>query len=491
MFYDWEFRFRDLGPVRDATLKLGDLTIITGRNNTGKTYMVYTLYGFLRDFSDMAFEVMGDWSASGKFSYSILFPSSEFVRQLLDDGVVRLYVPWDKLLEDKVQLIKQVCRVYSHYKIDNVFGARPGTFRDSVFDVETGQEGVSYPPLSFDAPVGNLSIYPREDGLTITFESDRKERTSVVAGERLMGMLLEKHLQEAYIQFLFYDAPFLSWFNRPHCSTSSRLAISLFYPELESSKRLSLRRLQQEAEVVEGQDEALQVPADILRGATSRYALPIDDEIDFVKSIPDIDREWGFPSPGGVLDDMESLTGGRYTKTDGTLYFVPTRGEPDRLKIPLHLASSSSVEMSKLYFYFLIEFGEKDRLLIIDEPESHLDPINQMRLARAIVRHVNSGGKILISTHSDYIVKEINNLIMLNGSFDDKEGLLRKLEYEEGDAIDPAKIRAYHAVDGELKECSMNAFGIEVPTFENSIDKLVRVSGVLGSRMILEEGEDE
>ena len=42
------FRFKNIGPVNDAEVELGDLTIIAGRNNTGKTYMVYTLYGFLK-----------------------------------------------------------------------------------------------------------------------------------------------------------------------------------------------------------------------------------------------------------------------------------------------------------------------------------------------------------------------------------------------------------------------------------------------------------
>ena len=33
------FHFRKIGPVKDAELDLGDLTIIAGRNNTGKTYL--------------------------------------------------------------------------------------------------------------------------------------------------------------------------------------------------------------------------------------------------------------------------------------------------------------------------------------------------------------------------------------------------------------------------------------------------------------------
>lgn len=38
------FRFRNLGPIEDAELELGDLTLLVGRNNTGKTYIAYTLY---------------------------------------------------------------------------------------------------------------------------------------------------------------------------------------------------------------------------------------------------------------------------------------------------------------------------------------------------------------------------------------------------------------------------------------------------------------
>ena len=47
------FRFRNIGPIDNAELELGDLTLIAGRNNTGKTYIVYTLYGFLRNWRNL------------------------------------------------------------------------------------------------------------------------------------------------------------------------------------------------------------------------------------------------------------------------------------------------------------------------------------------------------------------------------------------------------------------------------------------------------
>jgi AAA15 family ATPase/GTPase len=45
------FQFRNLGPISEAELELGDLTIIAGRNNTGKTYLTYVLYEFLKRVS--------------------------------------------------------------------------------------------------------------------------------------------------------------------------------------------------------------------------------------------------------------------------------------------------------------------------------------------------------------------------------------------------------------------------------------------------------
>ena len=38
---------KNIGMLNKADLEVGDLTIICGENNTGKTYATYSLYGFL------------------------------------------------------------------------------------------------------------------------------------------------------------------------------------------------------------------------------------------------------------------------------------------------------------------------------------------------------------------------------------------------------------------------------------------------------------
>jgi len=41
------FKLENLGCLKDVDIELGDLTIICGKNNTGKTYINYAIYGFL------------------------------------------------------------------------------------------------------------------------------------------------------------------------------------------------------------------------------------------------------------------------------------------------------------------------------------------------------------------------------------------------------------------------------------------------------------
>ena len=166
----------------------------------------------------------------------------------------------------------------------------------------------------------------------------------------------------------------------------------------------------------------------------------------------------------------------------------PRTGGQSSFDIPLHLASSSARGLSDLYF-FLRHKASKNHLLIIDEPESHLDTANQILLARLLARFVHAGIKVLVTTHSDYIVKEINNLIMLSYDFDDKNTVTRKLKYTEDEFLPPASLRAYVAEDSGLAACEVDKFGINMPVFDETIDSINRVSNELASR--LEERDED
>jgi predicted ATPase len=41
-------------PIKSAEIKVNDLTLIFGDNNTGKTYLAYALYGLLSKWGNIA-----------------------------------------------------------------------------------------------------------------------------------------------------------------------------------------------------------------------------------------------------------------------------------------------------------------------------------------------------------------------------------------------------------------------------------------------------
>jgi len=50
------FELKNIGTAKQANIELGKLTIICGKNNTGKTYLTYAIYGFLRYIFALSFE---------------------------------------------------------------------------------------------------------------------------------------------------------------------------------------------------------------------------------------------------------------------------------------------------------------------------------------------------------------------------------------------------------------------------------------------------
>ncbi len=75
--------------------------------------------------------------------------------------------------------------------------------------------------------------------------------------------------------------------------------------------------------------------------------------------------------------------------------------------IPLARASSMVKEVSPVALFLRYFVGYKD-LLIIEEPEAHLYPALQRQVAREVVRLVSRGIRVLLTTHSDWIINELS-----------------------------------------------------------------------------------
>ena len=91
--------------------------------------------------------------------------------------------------------------------------------------------------------------------------------------------------------------------------------------------------------------------------------------------------------------------------------------------LPLMNASSMVSELAPvvLYLRHVVQPGD---LLIIEEPESHLHPAMQVEFVRQLAATVRSGVRILITTHSEWILEELANLVRLSElSAENREGI--------------------------------------------------------------------
>lgn len=113
--------------------------------------------------------------------------------------------------------------------------------------------------------------------------------------------------------------------------------------------------------------------------------------------------------------------------------------EEERFTIDLSRASSSINEVGPLTMVVgsVVRRGD---LVVIDEPESHLHPENQRRIARALVRMATAGVTVIAPTHSHTIVHEVSN--MIRASLLDRSSAER-LGYLESERLSPTDVGVY------------------------------------------------
>lgn len=109
-------------------------------------------------------------------------------------------------------------------------------------------------------------------------------------------------------------------------------------------------------------------------------------------------------------------------------------------KIPLPRASSSVSELAPLILYlkYIVEPGD---ILIIEEPEAHLHPRNQRVLAKFLVRLVRKGVKVIVTTHSEFLVEQLSNFILLSKVKSAQRS--KRYKYEKNDFLKPDETAVY------------------------------------------------
>lgn len=131
-------------------------------------------------------------------------------------------------------------------------------------------------------------------------------------------------------------------------------------------------------------------------------------------------------------------------KREGEKYLYHMR---NGATIPLTAAASSIKELSPLSL-LINKFSVKGVSILFEEPEAHLHPSRQVKLADLLACIISAGGHLQVTTHSDYLIKRLNNLMKLSLLKDkispsDFEKLLNDFQIKEEYLLAVSNVRAY------------------------------------------------
>ena len=449
-----KIRLKNLGILKHAEFSLGDLTLICGKNNTGKTYAAYALYGFL-----------------DSCHRHINFPVSDAqIQNLLTDG--GLSIGLTQYVEIANQMLTEACERYT-YQLDTVFAAAEGRFRNSEFHIQTSAIDI------YDIEFEHEMRISQERFLRYSKEKGSEELTVSLVVKKDQEREIDPFFTERVVKFIIGNAIFFDSLPTPFITSAERTGVAIFRRELNFARNRLLEEM--------GRADQKINPQELLFKAYQSYPLPVKTNAGFMGELEDIAKQQSFIASEHpeVLEYFADIIGGEYTITqDGRLYYTP-KGTQNKLTM---VESSSAVRSLLDLGFYLRHVAQKGHLLMVDEPELNLHPANQRRIARLFARLVNLGVKVFITTHSDYIVKELNTLIMLNH---DKPHLKRIAEengYRQSELIRSDQIKVYMTQEelmpleeGQkrrrrgltLVEAEVDpVLGIEAPSFDKTIDEM-------------------
>ncbi len=447
---------KNLGVLKQAEFELGELTLICGGNNTGKTYATYALFGFLRRWEHLL---------------KVEIPS-QAIDALLRDGVTRVDIEPYAIMEAN-DILRQGCREYTR-RLPRVFASKPDRFKDATFQVSLEPETISsIKSRAFERRRGSaeddllsLSKAEGEKDLVISLLMDKGKRA-------LPAEMIKEIISDGIVELLFDQ-----FFPRPFIASTERTGAAIFRKELNFARNRLLEEMSRADENIN--------PMELLFKSYQDYPLPVKVNVDFIRQLENVAKEDSFlvENHPHILNDFADIIGGEYIAgSNDTIYFKPARRQ---LKLTMDESSSAVRSMLDIGFY-LSHVAKPGDLLMVDEPELNLHPENQRRMARLFARLVNLGIRVFVTTHSDYIVKELNTLIMLNQNKPYLKQIAQEEGYQTEELIAAEKIRVYIAEKAlvKLENKSRRSrhptlvptridpeLGIEARSFDETINKM-------------------
>lgn len=462
-------KLKHLGPIKNADVDFADLTIICGKNSVGKTYLSYTHYLLMGRFYE-AFREAIDFPTLRAQCEAVDIEGADIVKVEFELNINQIEVDI-KAVQNEVNSLRSKELVVEQLQLGDDCLAdlecHAQLYGDFLYDLKVALGGVMF------------ALGGKESKMDVN-----KEKDSEVIQINLTIASLDDFDEPDLYSFVrstlsFYICSILLHLSHRAIS-SERTGISLFYKDLDSSFRDSL---------VLGETEFSKI-------AEKKYSLPIEDNIRQVRNL----ARKRFQLKRKALDEQqlvqlekvcEALVGGEYISKDKEIHFSPVGGEELTIGLKSASGAAKSLVLIDAFVQDLLDGAHFD-MLIIDEPELNLHLDAQKKIAQLLAALTNLGIKVVVTTHSDHFIREINNLIALSSvkiSEDRRQELLEMAGIEPVSILKPKGVSAVviEQSSGNTKQMPVSELGIELSLFNDEIMKSMDISNEIA--YAVNEGE--
>jgi predicted ATPase len=449
-----KIKLENLGAIKDADFDLSKrLIVFCGPNNSGKTYAAFIIYALTKS----------------SIQYFRSQSQNAFIQQLIKNQKANFRIQVKEIWNFRESELEKVKK-----SLDSIFGISEDV-QKSLFDdfsIKVNQtekefeESILQMNFKNDIKINNTLIHLEKKANTKEIQLGLKEKTVQKKDIEVLELFLRSKL---YSLIAFY--PFTS----SHILPVERNSIYTFSKELSIQKQEFLDRAQELSSKNSNRD-----PFHWLMRRSTRYPMPIRDGLEIAEDLNNFSKtKTDFFELAEEIEN-ELLQGKVVVNKEGEVQYSSSKAKTKR--IPIHLTASIVKTLSSLVFY-LKYIATHNELIIIDEPELNLHPNNQVYLTRIFAKLINSGFRLLISTHSDYVIREINNLIMASSTKDGVNTKAKELGYDETMNLPHSKVGAYlfnfknkSSRKVIVEPIEVSETGFDVKTIDSTIDKLNETS---------------
>ena len=414
-------RINNLGVINNVNLDFNKIMVFTGENNSGKTYSSYLLYGIISSLTeDVRFQL---WEEDQFNEILHELRNGSYKIELTKEEVE------NKFYNDAMRFIQEnlLAIAISNFKLDTC-----------IFDklkVKINREdminicGNLFNYREKTITTGGIEIKLKTTETKVTIEFDLINVNSLdrfLSEKKVITEVLNVNISKSIVtlpKVFYFPAErnginvFKNELNERRLKTYDTLLNTIQFTNLKNKKEKEKKR-----------DELFMNNLELLLdgNGTSLYPKPISDYINFLNNMRNDNKKIS----NSVSEYIRAnILKGKYEidDHDNSVTFRQKFGKNKykREAIPFHVVSSSIKSLYGLDYY-IDNINNENDIIIIDEPELSLHPNNQIELAKAIEILVNSGVRVILSTHSDLFVRELINLIIDNEIKDNESVMVDK-----------------------------------------------------------------